>query len=45
MTQCWKCLGIRPDSGAKILILMENRQKIEIDKGLGSPNSILNFHY
>ena len=43
MTQCLKCSAPRPDSGAKFLILMENRQKIEFDKDLGSPNPIWNF--
>ena len=36
----WKCSGIRADSGAKILVLMEIGQKNQIDKGLGSPNSV-----
>ena len=40
MTQHWKCLGIRADSGAKILVLMEIGQKNQIDKGLGSPNPV-----
>ena len=43
MTQCLKFLAPWPDSGAKFLILMENRQKIEFDKDLGSPNPIWNF--
>ena len=30
MTQHWKCLGIRADSGAKILVILEIGQKIEI---------------
>ena len=42
MTQHWKCSGIRADSGAKILVLMEIGQKNQIDRGLGSPNPVLN---
>ena len=40
MTQHWKFLGIRADSGAKILVLMVIGQKNQIDKGLGSPNPV-----
>ena len=43
MTQLLKCLAPRADSGAKILVLMEIGQKNQIDKGLGSPNSVWNF--
>ena len=31
MTQHWKCLGIRADSGAKILVILEIGHRIEID--------------
>ena len=31
MTQHWKCTGIRADSGAKILVILEIGYKIEID--------------
>ena len=30
MTQHWKCSGIRADSGAKILVILEIGHKIEI---------------
>ena len=43
MTQCLKCSAPRADSGAKFLILTENRQKIEFDKDLGSPSPNCNF--
>ena len=43
MTQHWKYSIPRADSGAKILVFMEIRQKNQIDKGLGSPNPVRNF--
>ena len=40
MTQVLKCQAPRAFSGAKILVILENGLKIEIDEGLGSANLI-----